>query len=326
MRKTCVLLCILISLTLPVFGQAKRKRVAVLSFDYSTVSSSVAQVFGSSNNDVGKGIADLLVEKLVNSGQYSVVERKQIDKILSEQNFSNSDRVDATTAAKVGKILGVDAIIMGSITQFGRDDKTTNIGGGALTGGLSKYGIGGVGRKNSKAVVALSARMVSTDTAEILAVKNGKGESARSGTGLLGSGGTSGTAVGGVVDMTSSNFASTIIGVAVSTAVSDLAKQLDSVAQVVPMKTVSIDALVADASGDAIIINVGSRAGVRVGDKLQVRRGTREIRDPSSGKVIRRVEETVGDLAITEVDETSAVGKFSGSGKPKVGDAVKSVQ
>jgi Uncharacterized protein involved in formation of curli polymers len=326
MRKSCVLLSILISLTLPVFGQGKKKRVAVMNFDYSTVSSSVAQIFGSTNSDIGKGIADLLVEKLVNSGQYSVVERKQIDKILAEQNFSNSDRADATTAAKVGKILGVDAIIMGSITQFGRDDKTTNVGGGALTGGLSKYGIGGVGHKNSKAVVAISARMVSTDTAEILAVKNGKGESARSGTGLIGSGGSSGTAVGGVVDMKSSNFANTIIGEAVNGAVNDLARQLDTAAQAVPMKTVSIDGLVADATGDSIVINVGSRAGVRVGDHLQVRRPTREIRDPASGKVIRRVEESVGDLAITEVDDSSAVGKFTGAGKPKVGDAVKSAQ
>src|SRR6266704_119164 len=95
-----------------------KKRVAVLNFDYATVQSGVAAIFGS-NQDVGKGIADLLVDKLVTDGTYSVIERKMLDKILAEQNFSNSDRADATSAAKIGKVLGVDAIIIGSITQFG---------------------------------------------------------------------------------------------------------------------------------------------------------------------------------------------------------------
>src|SRR5437868_14948603 len=99
--------------------QAQKKRVAVMNFDYATVQSGVQAIFGA-NQDIGKGIADLLVDKLVNDGTYSVIERKMIDKIIAEQNFSNSDRADANSAAKIGKILGVDAIIVGSITQFGR--------------------------------------------------------------------------------------------------------------------------------------------------------------------------------------------------------------
>jgi hypothetical protein len=38
--------------------------------------------------------------------------------------------------------------------------------------------------------------------------------------------------------------------------------------------------------------------------------------------VLRRVEDKLGILTITEVDEGSAVGKFSGATAPKVGDAV----
>src|SRR5438309_9426970 len=108
-----------------------KKRVAVMNFDYATVQSSVQAIFGA-NQDVGKGIADLLVDKLVADGTYSVIERKALDKILAEQNFSNSDRADANSAARLGKILGVDAIVIGSITQFGRDDNNTSVGGGAI--------------------------------------------------------------------------------------------------------------------------------------------------------------------------------------------------
>ena len=82
--------------------------------------------------DVGKGIADMLVDRLVNDGTYSVIERKMLDKLIAEQNFSNSDRADPSSAARIGKLLGVNAIIVGSITQFGRDDKNTKIGGRRL--------------------------------------------------------------------------------------------------------------------------------------------------------------------------------------------------
>ena len=302
-----------------------KKSVAVLNFDYSTVQSYVSSIFGT-NQDVGKGVSDLLVEKLVKAGNYRVIERKAIQSVLSEQNFSNSDRADPNTAAKIGKVLGADAIIIGSITQFGRDDQNVRVGGGGFGGRLSQYGIGGVGRKNSKAVVALTARVVSTDTGEILTVASGKGESTRSGTSLLGAGGSGGSGGGGAIDMSSSNFANTVLGEAVNAATSSLANELNAGATKVPTRVVNIEALVADVSGDTIIINAGTRAGVKVGDKLAVKRTGREIRDPASGKVIRRIEEPLGEVTITEADETSAVGKYSGPGTPKVGDAIRSRQ
>ena len=106
-----------------------KKRVAVLDFDYATVRSAAQAWFGT-DQDIGKGIADMIVERLVNGNAYRVIERKALDKILAEQNFSNSDRADPMSAAKIARILGVEAIIMGSITTFGRDDKSTGIPGG----------------------------------------------------------------------------------------------------------------------------------------------------------------------------------------------------
>jgi curli biogenesis system outer membrane secretion channel CsgG len=304
------------------FAADAKKAVAILNFDYATVQSGVAAIFGT-NQDIGKGVADLLVEKLVKSGQYRVIERKAIDKIMAEQNFSNSDRADSTTAAKIGRLIGADAIIMGSITQFGRDDKKTNVGGSVFGGQLSKYGLGGVGASKAKAVVGLSARLVSVNTGEILAVANGTGESSRSGTSLIGSGGGAGAAAAGLIDMTSSNFANTVLGEAVNNAADKLAAELGANASRLPTATVSINGLVADVSGNSLVLNVGSRSGVKVGDKLTVSRVGREIRDPATGKVIRRVEDRLGEITISEVDEASSVGNYSGTGAVKVGDAVK---
>ena len=300
---------------------APKKRIAVLNFDYGTVQSSVAAIFGT-NQDVGKGISDLLVQKLVQDGKYSVIERNALDKILAEQNFSNSDRADSTTAAKIGRVLGVDAVITGTITQFGRDDKNTTIGGGVI-GGFSKFGLGGLQKRNSKAVVGITARMVDTSTAEILAAVTGTGESTRSGTSLIGAGGGGGNAGGGGYDMSSKNFAETILGEAVHQAVNSTAKQLDDDSAALPIHKIDVSGLVADVSGNTLILNVGNKAGVKVGDTLEISHPVRTIKDPSSGKVIKTITSKIGIATLTEVDDQSATATFTGTGAAKVGDAVK---
>ncbi len=305
----------------PGFGQAPKKRIAILNFDYATVQNYVTELYGG-NQDVGKGIADLLINSLVPDGVFIVVERKELDKVLAEQNFSNSDRADASTAAKIGKVLGVDAIVVGSITQFGRDDKHEGVGGGGY--GLGKYGLGNLGVKKAKAVVVISARMVNTSTGEILAVANGKGESKRSGVTTGGGGGNWAGGGNGQLDMGSSNFGDTILGEAVHQAVDQMAKDLEQNAGKLPTNVVVLNGEVADVSGNTIIINIGSKAGVQVGAKLSVMHFVRAVKDPATGKILKKIENPVGDLTITEVDTDSATGTFTGAAVPKVGDSVHS--
>lgn len=306
-------------LLLAATAAAQKKRVAVLNFEYGTVAPNVYAIFGG-HYDIGIGIRDLMVEKLVQGGVYSVIERAALDKIMQEQNFSNSDRANPASAAKLGQLLGVDAIIIGSITQFGRDDKSTKVN----TGAFGRFGaaIGGVGRSKAKAVTAITARMIDVNTAEILGVSTGVGESSREGTSLAGYGAGGGGGGGGAIDMTSSNFANTIIGEATTKAVDPIARELEGYSARIASKTVEIDGLVADYSGGTVILNVGSQGGVKVGDKLKIKRVTREVKDPATGKVLRRIEETLGEVTITEVDATSAVGTYAGATPPQVGDTV----
>ena len=303
-------------------ASTRKKRVAVFDFDYGTVRSGVAALFGS-DIDVGKGIADLLVKHLVKDGTYSVIERKALDKILAEQNFSNSDRANPTSAAKLGKLLGVDAIIVGSITQFGNETKSTNVGGGG--GGFGGFGVGGFSKKKTKAIVTLDARIVDIDTAEILGVADGKGESKRESTSLLGGGGSWHGFGGGAVDFGSSDFENTIIGEAVKAAVEQMSAGVIQENTKLQVRTIKVEGLVAAIEGGQIILNVGARAGVKVGDQLSVDRVTREIKDPSTGAVLRRLSSTIGYVRVTDVDDISAVAvPISGSGF-KVGDAVKTM-
>lgn len=321
MRRKAVSLLVLATLFASFACAQGKKRVAIMDFEYGTVHSDVASIFGT-DVDVGKGICDILVDRLVNDGKYSVIERKALDKILAEQNFSNSDRADPSSAAKIGKLLGVNAIIIGSITQFGRDDKNTNVGGGAI-GRHFGFGGGGVSHKEAKAVVQVTARLIDVNTGEILASAQALGTSKRSGTALAGVGGGSGGAGGGVVDMHASNFGATIIGEATNAAVTDLATKLDADADKLPTTVIAIDGMVADVSGNTLILNVGKNSGIQVGDKLKVNRTGKEIKDPATGKVLRRVDTPLGEVTITQVDDTSSEGTYAGAPGVKVGDRVK---
>ena len=300
----------------------RRPRIAVLDFDYGTVQSYSSAMFGS-NVDVGKGIADLLVTDLVKDGTFSIIERKALDKIMTEQNFSNSNRADPTSAAKLGKLLGVDAILIGSITEFGNETKKTGLGGAG--GNWGGFGLGGISHSNSKANVGIDARLVNVDTGEILAVAEGKGQSSRSSTSMLGGGGSWHGFGGGNADFGSSDFQNTIIGEATKAAVDQLTAGLVADSGKVAVRTITVEGLVAAVDGGQIILNVGARAGVKVGDELQVLRVGREIKDPATGAVIRRLTTAIGTVRATDVDDSSAVCTPVAGTDFKVGDMVKSV-
>ena len=323
MKAKVLSLCAVL-VVLCVSGQAaeRKKRVAVFDFDYATVRSGIAAIFGS-DIDVGKGISDLLVKRLVQDGTYSVIERKAMDKILAEQNFSNSDRANPNSAARIGKLLGVDAIIVGSITQFGNETK--NVGAGSAGGGWGGFGLGGFKHKDSKAIVTLDARIVDIDTAEIMAVADGKGVSSRSSTSLVGGGSNwHGFGAGGV-DFGSSDFQNTIIGEAVKLAVDEMSKGVIDGNTKLTTRKINVEGMVAFVEMGKVVLNVGAKNGLKVGDQMTVSRVSQEIKDPSTGKVIRRMSSEVGKIEISDVDDISAVGKVVTGTGFKVGDVVKSV-
>ena len=271
-------------------------------------------LFGTDDN-IGKGITDLLIHKLVNGNTFSVIERKYIDAILKEQDRSNSDRFDSSSAALIGRLIGVDAIVIGSITQFGRDDGNFAVGIPCLPG-VPAYLCGkGGGQKKAKAVVGITARIVNVHTGEIVVSVAAKGESKRSAIDIFGGGGP-------ILNIGSSNFGETIIGEAVNAAVDSIVSQLQANSYKVTAHPVRIDGLVAHVDGNELTLNIGSKAGVEVGDILVViGRTTLEVRDPVTGAVIRRVVEQIGDVEITEVEALSSVGEYIGS-PVKAGDRV----
>jgi len=91
------------------------KQIAVLDF--------------SGERDIGRKLADLMVERLVKEDRvasyyadapgkiFKVIERSRLQQVLSEQNLRDSGVIDDAQAAQVGKVLGIDVIITGNVTH-----------------------------------------------------------------------------------------------------------------------------------------------------------------------------------------------------------------
>jgi curli biogenesis system outer membrane secretion channel CsgG len=292
-------------------AQADKKRVIVDEFDYSAVKTQVQAVFNT-QQDIGKGIRAMLVTRLAQANKVVVVERAKLATLTKEQDFNASNRVKQGTGARVGQISGADALLSGDIIIFGRDDKKKSVKGGGLIGGA--FGAIASSKNEDKAVVALDYRLIDAETSEVIATGEARGESVRKGNALGAIGGAIGKGVAGVqVDMTSSNFAETIIGEATQDCVNKLAAILLEQTGSMKKTVREVEGRVADVSGKTIVLNVGSVDGVNVGEVFEVLRIVREVKDPVTKETLDVVTEKTGEMTITSVRDKIATGTYAGS-------------
>lgn len=319
-----VSVCFALLAGVPASAQQAKRRVAVMEFDFGAVQPWWVDL--NLNLNVGLGISELMVDQLLKDGSFSLIERKRISTVLAEQNFSNSERADPGSAARIGKLAGADVIVVGTVSQFGTENKSAGISGavGRHIPWWGKGGGGEVGRTKGKAKVAITTRLVDVNTGEILASANGVGESQRSGWLLGGGGGGWSKGASGGISMTSSDFQQTILGEATLAAVKNAAAQVVAAKDKVPVTKVELRGLIADVSGGGVIINIGRSHGVQAGAVLDVVRVTRTVKDPATGKVLREAVDQVGQIQITEADDVSASGKIISGAEFKVGDVVRS--
>jgi len=91
-----------------------KKKIAIVEF--SDLNDNV--------NDLGRFLAEKLINELIqNKGDkgYEIVERRQLNKVLKQLKLSSSGLLDPKSMKEVGKILNVDSIVTGSLTDLGND-------------------------------------------------------------------------------------------------------------------------------------------------------------------------------------------------------------
>jgi curli biogenesis system outer membrane secretion channel CsgG len=303
--------------------EARKRVVAVEEFDYAAVKNVSQAVFGT-NVDVGKGMRALIIKRLSEQGKYRVVERAKVNKVIGEQDFGASNRVKQGTQARVGRILGADIILAGDITVFGRDDKKK----GFSTGGLGPSVLAGVkiGSREDKAVVAVNIRLIDVESTEILQASEARGESLRKSKNFAVAGFGPGGGGGLATDMTSSNFAETIIGEATIKAIDGVSEFLNTNENKIPIRNLDAEGRIATVEGNRIFLSIGSNDFVKKCDRFEIHKVIKEVTDPVTKEVLDMVTEQVGQLLITEVKDRVSIGFYNGSSAPQIGQLARKAQ
>ena len=275
-------------------------------------------------SDIGKGMTALAVKRIQEAGKYRVVERENVQAILAEQDFGATARVKKGSQARIGNILGADAVLLGTIVVFGRDDNKKQVGG---LGGALGHGLGGVKLKwgDEKAVVAVTYRLVDAETSETISAGEARGESKRSSRGVDLGARTPKAVAGAKVDMTSSNFQQTIIGEATIDCMDKLMSVLNANESRIQLRSIDIETRVAEINGPQVYLSSGASDGIQKCDRFTINRIVKELRDPATKEVLDLQVEKVGDLVVAEVRDRVAIGLFNGTSAPQIGYVARKV-
>ncbi len=304
-------------------SNATKLTLAVFDFEFGSVRSEVAATFRKPEA-FGRFVAELVMEDLVKLGAFRVVDQSAIQKLMDQRALSFSDLSDTRVAARVAKELGADAILIGTVAEFGRQDRNTH------------FGHLGIGSSSSTGKVGIAARVISVESGEILGSTvvdaSKKGQSST----------RVGVARRPQVEVRSKEFAATALGGATSEAASLLAARISSSALAyaaahrlsvsAPLavsaqpRQQTAEGAVALVDETTVVVTVGSKNGVKVGDRLTVHRAIKAVHDPADqSQPLPRMESIIGSLIVLEAKDGFAIARFSGSSAPVVGDTVRRV-
>ncbi len=144
---------LLAGLSQPLAAKGDKIRIGVLRFTNQTSASWW-------NSQVSNELSDMLAAELVSTKAFSVLERKEIDAVLNEQDLSASDRVSAKTKVKLKQLKGAQYLIAGTVSAY--EENVKGGGAGVRVGPVS------LGGSKEKAYIAVDVKVVDTATGEIV--------------------------------------------------------------------------------------------------------------------------------------------------------------
>lgn len=142
-------------------SEAESLTIAVLPFLEGDIKEVSPYWWRQHRLDVMEGLQQMVIDELVGTGRFRVVERSRIREIINEQDFQYSGRVDPTSRVELNRILGAQVLMLGTLTRLEVSE----------AGHIS---VGPVTIAGTRATVHLTARLVDAETGEALG--NVKGE------------------------------------------------------------------------------------------------------------------------------------------------------
>ena len=234
-------------------------RVGVVNFQNKTPS----RVLG-----IGEAAADILGTILQKTERFIIIPQQDMASILDQQAMGASGVIDPTTAAKMGKVLGLNAIVTGAITAYSEAEEGQD---------LLLYQ-----KKKQIARVTVDYRIVDTTTGIQIMADSGQGEYAKSTGGALGLGSKS---------TYDADLRDGALRDALTKAMVNMLKQLEET---------DWNGRIADVKGQTVYINAGKKTGLKVGDILVVQELGDMIYDPQTRAAIGYAPGRIkGELMVT---------------------------
>lgn len=269
----------------PIATKGPRKRVAVVKFTDKSA-------YG--RGRLGGAVQDILITELSKSGLFILVSRgADMDMVLDEQDLARTKMIKEGTGAKSGEVLGLNAIVTGTVSQFGVKQKSATYLVGAS--------------KTQTAEATVDVRLIDATSGQVIYAESGNGVYEESSTQVLGVGGAKG-------------YDETMEGKALRAAIS---KFVDNLIQ--RMEMIEWSGKVAAVDGDEITVNAGRKTGLAVGDRLKVFGEGREVIDPDTKVSLgRKPGMEKGEVAVTDYfGEDAAVCRRVAGGGIAVNDVVR---
>jgi curli biogenesis system outer membrane secretion channel CsgG len=231
-----------------------KRKVAIGRFTNETRYGKTFQV-DANNDPLGKQVSDMLSSRLVASQKFLIFERPDLDKVAAEQSIAHESG-----------LVGVDALIIGSVTEFGRS-----------TTGKSGF-LSGTKVQNAHAKVEI--RLVDVRTGYVFFTASGSGDASTESGEIAGFG-------------SKADYDATLNDRAIGAAISDVQNSLIAKLDERPWRT---DILKVD--GHQLYLSGGQRQGLQVGDTLLVLKQGELVKSAQSGFDITLPAKSVGQIRI----------------------------
>lgn len=239
------------------------------------------------DDPLGKQVTDLMSKSLTESGAYLVFERPDITRVIAESRLTDSKL----------NLIGVDALIVGSLTEFGR--KTLGESGFVSAS------------KRQVAFAKVDIRLVDTATGHVFFATAGAGEASTETASTFGFGSQAG-------------YDGTLNDAAIRQAVGDAVGKLTAEISSRPWET-----FILKSEGSRVYLGGGKSQGLRPGMEFSVQTKGERVKSPQTGAEITLPGQEIGRLRIDslfgegELNEGSVATLVSGTlGRHKVDEVV----
>jgi len=261
-------------------------RVGVVNFQNKTPS----KVLG-----IGEAAADILGTILHKTERFIVIPQQDMDSILNHQRMGATGVINPDTAAKMGAVLGLNAIVTGAVTAYSEAEEG------------SDYGV--YKSKKQIARVTVDYRIVDTSTGVQIMADSGAGIYEKKVGGVLGMGSKAGY---------DSDLRDGALRDALAKAMVNMMKQFGKR---------KWSARIAKVNGKSLYINAGQATGLNVGDKLDVFRQGEDIIDPDTKVKLGSTEDLIGKAIVIKNDigdkQDLSIANATSGASFKNGDIVK---